>query len=34
MDYEFWPEALEATIHYAIAKTGRPVIGTDDDARR
>ncbi|MBN1581646.1 MAG: family 1 glycosylhydrolase [Anaerolineae bacterium] len=40
MDYEFWPEALEATIRYAIAKTGRPVIvtengiGTDDDTRR
>ena len=40
MDYEFWPEALEATIRYAIAKTGLPVIvtengiGTSDDSRR
>jgi beta-glucosidase len=40
MHYEFWPEALEATIRYAIAVTGRPVLvtenglGTDDDTRR
>jgi beta-glucosidase len=40
MGYEFWPEALEATIRYAINKTGLPVIvtengiGTADDARR
>ena len=40
MGYEFWPEALEATIRYAAAKTGLPVtvtengIATDDDARR
>ena len=40
MGYEFYPEALEATIRYAIAKTGLPVIvtengiGTHDDTRR
>ena len=40
MGYEFWPEALEATIRYAAAKTGLPVIVTEngiataDDARR
>jgi beta-glucosidase len=40
MDYEFWPEALEATIRYAAAKTGLPVIVTEngvaatDDTRR
>jgi beta-glucosidase len=40
MGYEFWPEALEATIRYAIDKTGLPVIvtengiGTADDTRR
>ena len=40
MHYEFWPEALEATIRYAIAVTGSPVLvtenglGTDDDTRR
>ena len=40
MGYEFWPEALEATIRYAVAKTGLPVIvtengiGTSDDTRR
>ena len=40
MHYEFWPEALEATIRYAAAKTGIPVIvtengiGTADDTRR
>ena len=40
MGYEFWPEALEATIRYAVQVTGVPVIvtengiGTDDDARR
>ncbi len=40
MGYEFWPEALEATIRYAAAKTGLPVIvtengiATDDDTRR
>jgi beta-glucosidase len=38
--YEFWPEALEATIRYAAAATGIPVIvtengiATDDDTRR
>lgn len=38
--YEFYPEALEATIRYAAAKTGKPIyvtengIGTDDDTRR
>jgi beta-glucosidase len=40
MGYEFWPEALEATIRRAIAGTGLPAIvtengiGTDDDTRR
>lgn len=40
MQYEFWPEALEATIRDAINKTGLPVIvtengiGTADDTRR
>ena len=40
MEYEFWPEALEATIRYASAATGLPVIvtengvATDDDTRR
>jgi len=40
MGYEFWPEALEATVRRAAADTGRPVyvtesgIGTDEDARR
>lgn len=38
--YEFYPEALEATIRYAAEKTGKPIyvtengIGTDDDTRR
>ena len=38
--YEFRPEALEATIRYAIAVTGKPVIVTEngmattDDSRR
>ena len=40
MDYEFWPEALEATIRQAVEKTGLPVIVTEngiaatDDTRR
>lgn len=40
MGYEFWPEALEATIRYAHAATGLPVIvtenglATEDDTRR
>jgi beta-glucosidase len=40
MGYEFWPEALEATIRYASAATELPVIvtengvATDDDTRR
>lgn len=40
MGYEFWPDALEATIRRAAALTGRPVIvtesgiATDDDERR
>jgi beta-glucosidase len=40
MGYEFWPEALDAAIRYAISATGLPVIitengiGTDDDTRR
>jgi beta-glucosidase len=40
MGYEFWPEALEATIRYAAQCTGRPVIVTEngiaaeDDTRR
>jgi beta-glucosidase len=40
MHYEFWPEALEATIRYATAVAGIPVfvtengLGTTDDSRR
>ncbi|MGZ9165880.1 MAG: glycoside hydrolase family 1 protein [Anaerolineales bacterium] len=40
MGYEFWPQALEATIRYAVEKTGLPVIVTEngiaatDDTRR
>ena len=40
MGYEFWPQALEATIRWAATVTGLPVvvtengIGTDDDAQR
>jgi beta-glucosidase len=40
MQYEFWPESLEATIRDAAAKTGLPVIVTEngiatmDDTRR
>jgi len=40
MGYEFWPEALEATIRYAREKAGVPIyvtengIGTTDDAQR
>jgi len=40
MGYEFWPEALEATIRHTAAVTGRPIIvtengiGTMDDTRR
>jgi beta-glucosidase len=40
MGYEFWPEALGATVREASAGTGKPVlvtengIGTDDDTRR
>ena len=40
MGYEYFPEALEGTIRYAIAKSGCPVIvtengiGTSDDTRR
>ena len=40
MGYEFWPEALEATIRYAATATGLPImvtengIGTADDTRR
>lgn len=40
MGYEFWPEALEATIRYARAKAHVPIyvtengIGTTDDAQR
>jgi beta-glucosidase len=40
MGYEFWPEALEATIRYAAGYTGKPVlvtengIGTENDADR
>ena len=40
MGYEFWPEALEATIRYAAAKAAVPVyvtengIGTTDDEER
>jgi beta-glucosidase len=40
LGYEFWPDALEATIRYAATYTGRPVlvtengIGTEDDSQR
>lgn len=40
MGYEFWPEALDATLRYAEQVAGVPLIvtengiGTDDDARR
>ena len=40
MGYEFWPEALEATIRYASTATGLPIIvtengvSTEDDTRR
>ena len=40
MGYEYWPDALEATVKRAAAATGRPVIvtecgiATDEDARR
>jgi beta-glucosidase len=40
MGYEYWPEALEATIRYVHGASGVPVlvtengIGTDDDAQR
>ena len=40
MGYEFWPEALEATIRYVAHYTGKPIIvtengiGTGDDSRR
>ena len=40
MGYEFWPEALEATIRHAVARTNLPVIVTEngisatDDTRR
>jgi beta-glucosidase len=40
MGYEFWPEALEATLRYTHQMTGMPMmvtengIGTDDDTRR
>ena len=40
MGYEFWPEALEATIRYAAAGAGVPIyvtengIGTTDDEQR
>jgi beta-glucosidase len=40
MGYEFWPEALEATLHYANEIAGVPLmvtengIGTQDDTRR
>jgi beta-glucosidase len=40
MGYEFWPEALEATIRYAGQVAGVPIvvtengIGTDDDGKR
>jgi beta-glucosidase len=40
MGYEFWPDALEATIRHTAAVTGRPIIvtengiGTTDDTRR
>lgn len=40
MGYEFYPEALGATVRHAASRTGKPIlvtengIGTDDDARR
>ncbi len=40
MGYEYWPDALEATVRRAAAATGKPVIvmetgiATDDDERR
>jgi beta-glucosidase len=40
MGYEFWPEALEASVRYAAARTQAPIyvtengIATEDDARR
>jgi beta-glucosidase len=40
MGYEFWPEALEATVRYAHQRAGVPIyvtengIGTTDDAQR
>ena len=40
MGYEYWPEALEATIRYAAARAGVPIvvtengIGTTDDDQR
>ena len=40
MDYEFWPQSLEATIRYAHTATGLPIIVTEngvattDDTRR
>jgi beta-glucosidase len=40
MNYEYWPQSLEASIRHAIDVTGAPVfvtengIGTDDDATR
>jgi beta-glucosidase len=40
MGYEFWPEALEATVRYAAQKAGVPIyvtengIGTTDDEQR
>jgi beta-glucosidase len=40
MGYEFWPEALEATIRHAVSITGSPIIvtengiGTESDDRR
>jgi beta-glucosidase len=40
MGYEYWPDALEATIRYAAKEAGVPIhvtengIGTDDDTQR
>jgi beta-glucosidase len=40
MGYEYWPDALEATVRYAAKETGVPIhvtengIGTDDDGQR
>ncbi|NWF68339.1 MAG: glycoside hydrolase family 1 protein [Chloroflexi bacterium] len=40
MGYEFWPEALEATMRYTASYSGKPVlvtengIGTEDDTQR